>query len=70
MYLLSLPKLGTNLLTPPFLCHIHLQYCYKNLTMFSGANGQSLCNSCDSSGCLRSTSDKYPSELFSSTKLH
>ena len=46
MYLLSLPKLGTNLLTPPFLMSysfaILLQkfdYALSPILSFSGANG-------------------------------
>ena len=45
-----------------------LQY-FDNISLetaiFSGANGKSLCNSCNSSGYSRSTSKKYPIGLFS-----
>ena len=56
-----------------FLSIYLLQYYCKNLTTyhneFSGANGQSLCNSCRSSGYSRSTSNMYPSKLFSLIKF-
>ena len=37
----------------------------KSCCFFSGSNGKSLCNSCNSSGYSRSTSKKYPIELLS-----
>ena len=33
-YLPLLPIFGTNLLTPPILCHIHLQCCCNSLTTY------------------------------------
>ena len=63
-YIISLlPKFEINFFTSPtfisYLSAIFLQY-FDNISLetanFSGANGKSLCNSCNSSGYSRSTS--------------
>ena len=41
-----------------------------NFISFSGANGKSLCNSCNLSGYSRSTFNIYPIELFPPIELN
>ena len=72
-YIISfITKFGINFFTSPtfisYLSAIFLQY-FDNISQetasFSGANGKSLCHSCNSSGYSRSASKKYPIGLFS-----